>query len=355
MVVARIALVALLISLLLQVLILSWRPHSSSSENWAQGTSATFQPVAGDFRNEIKDAAQIAFLELRPNATYLPVLSTWLDNYALGLLGKGAVTNADLIHRPELQEFRLLDLRLSVVSVHQTRNALQQDPTTIGRAIVSREQDSDVGTGTHFGIGVAVATNGLQTILLLASATPAVRLYTIRETPTGVTTRPGDRTAVVHVTSSQAVGRIADLLATVEAEILAIANDYRVANSLPRLLPDQALDGAARLHSIDMATRHYYSHTNLNGLGPHERIQQTAGWSALRASAENISWYGGANAYLNQHPSRLARSMMDDWIHSEGHRLNLLSEQVTTLGVGVAYDARNDRIYGTQKFASRRP
>ncbi|WP_187254546.1 CAP-associated domain-containing protein [Alkalicoccus halolimnae] len=92
-------------------------------------------------------------------------------------------------------------------------------------------------------------------------------------------------------------------------------------------------------HSEDMAEQQYFSHENLEGASPFDRIRE-AGISYTRAG-ENIA-SGQPSAVMAQ------RGLMN----SPGHRENILNQYYRELGVGTAFDMENRPFY-TQKFYTR--
>jgi uncharacterized protein YkwD len=70
-----------------------------------------------------------------------------------------------------------------------------------------------------------------------------------------------------------------------------------------------------------MRDRHFFDHTNPDGLDPFQRAAR-AGITTMRA--ENIA-YGQATP----------AAVMTAWMNSPGHRANILDCTLTTLGVGV--------------------
>lgn len=115
-----------------------------------------------------------------------------------------------------------------------------------------------------------------------------------------------------------------------EAEVLAIVNQHRAAGAtcggearppVPALTADAALRCAARVHSLDMVTRGYFDHTNLDGESPWDRMDHAGyGWSA---AGENIA---AGNT--------TAAATMDQWMNSPGHCANIMSADFVHLGVG---------------------
>ena len=101
---------------------------------------------------------------------------------------------------------------------------------------------------------------------------------------------------------------------------------------------DERVVDVARQHSRDMAERNYFSHTNLEGEGPSDRVRRS-GISGWRRVGENI-------AYGQDSPQEVQTT----WMNSSGHRANILSSSYTHVGVGV-YD-EGGRLYWTQVFLS---
>ena len=103
--------------------------------------------------------------------------------------------------------------------------------------------------------------------------------------------------------------------------VFCLTNQIRASYGLPALRRELRLDTAATLHSVDMATRNFFSHVNPEGLNSNGRA---AAQGYTIGAGENIA-YGYANA----------RAVMVGWMGSEGHCRNILSS-ATDLGVGTA-------------------
>jgi len=132
------------------------------------------------------------------------------------------------------------------------------------------------------------------------------------------------------------------MVASFEKQIFHINNAMRAKFGLTPLVWHEELSTIARTHSQDMATNNFFSHNNLKGESPFDRMKN-AGITYSRA-AENIA--AGQTSAIE---------VMDTWMNSEGHRKNILSD-ITHLGVGVYYDTTSTyRIYHTQKFVTPRP
>ncbi|WP_330315897.1 CAP domain-containing protein [Streptomyces platensis] len=106
----------------------------------------------------------------------------------------------------------------------------------------------------------------------------------------------------------------------------------RVEHGCAPLHRDPRLDMAARLHSQDMAAHSHYSHTSTNGKGPKERME-AQGYDD--ASAENIDAW-----------PTTPQGAFDAWMHSPGHRANILGCRSKATGIGVALGGEH-RAYWT--------
>lgn len=109
-----------------------------------------------------------------------------------------------------------------------------------------------------------------------------------------------------------------------EAQVLQLTNNERAKAGCGALRTNSALTRAADLHATDMVVHHYFDHNSQDGRSPFDRMK-TAGFKG-GAMAENI-----AVGYKS------AAAVVDGWMHSEGHRKNILNCSYTMIGIG--YDS----------------
>jgi subtilisin family serine protease len=124
-----------------------------------------------------------------------------------------------------------------------------------------------------------------------------------------------------------------------EAAVLQLVNTERASAGCTALTADGTLTSVARAHSVDMATRDFFSHTNPDGLDPFERMR-AAGYAG-RTMGENI-----AAGYAT------AAAVMDAWMNSSGHRANILNCAFKDIGIGKATGGSYG-TYWTQDFGTR--
>lgn len=128
-------------------------------------------------------------------------------------------------------------------------------------------------------------------------------------------------------------------LPAVRQEMLDRVNTLRQATGLRPLQIDPRLNTAAQAHAADMLARTYYNHVSPEGTTPHRRVQ-AAGFAA-DVVAENIA--AGHTSVADA---------LGAWLHSSGHRRNLLDARLTHIGIGMAlgsYDNRY-RVLWVQDF-----
>lgn len=136
---------------------------------------------------------------------------------------------------------------------------------------------------------------------------------------------------------------VADAYATpgcgtaIEQAQLALTNAARAEDGDAPLRCDVLMTRVARAHSQDMCDQRYFSHTNLDGLSPFQRMR-AAGVSYTTA-AENIA-----------QGQRTADDVHTSWMNSPGHRTNILNGAYGRIGIGLA--ECSGRMYWTQVFAN---
>ena len=120
-----------------------------------------------------------------------------------------------------------------------------------------------------------------------------------------------------------------------EAEMLGMVNSERLLIGLQPLQADPELAEVARAHSRDMFARSYFSHVNLEGQEPFDRMRQ--------ARVRYLT--AGENLALAQTLAGAHQGLMN----SPGHRANILRAQYGRLGIGVLDGGRHGLMI-TQNF-----
>lgn len=124
---------------------------------------------------------------------------------------------------------------------------------------------------------------------------------------------------------------------SVSKQIIEFTNRERKRKDLPPLTPSSSLFKVAQAHSKNMAKQEKMEH-NLDGKTPLQRVR-AAGYAYARIH-ENIA---------AGDPQVPLADLMKAWMNSKGHRDNILNDQCTQIGVGVAR-GKNGQVYYTQLF-----
>ena len=114
-----------------------------------------------------------------------------------------------------------------------------------------------------------------------------------------------------------------------ERATLCLLNAERRRAGRGPLRTDTALRRAAIRHSEDMVERDYLEHVNPDGLDSHERIVR-AGYR-LRPSGFST----GENLATGQTGADSPAVIVDGWMHSRGHRRNILRRSFDEIGIGI--------------------
>jgi uncharacterized protein YkwD len=139
---------------------------------------------------------------------------------------------------------------------------------------------------------------------------------------------------------SAAAGTRPAATSDIAAEVVALTNAERGSRGRAKLRTNPRLMRAAQLHAEQMAHAGQPAHILPNAAYPRAEDRLAAAGYRWRARGENVA--------LGQ---LSAAEVVDSWMHSRGHRKNILSSDFIELGVGVAID-RTGRPYYVQVFGN---
>jgi uncharacterized protein YkwD len=138
---------------------------------------------------------------------------------------------------------------------------------------------------------------------------------------------------VVALAAAVTVGRLASSafatsvstrsLPSLNQQIFAAVNRFRVSHGLTALRRSRALDRAARAHSLEMGRRGYFAHNSADGEAFWQRIERYYPHSNV---GENLLW---------EAPSVTAAQAMKLWITSPPHREDLETARWRDFGVSA--------------------
>jgi uncharacterized protein YkwD len=150
------------------------------------------------------------------------------------------------------------------------------------------------------------------------------------------------------VAPAQAAGcRNADALPTaanakqIRGATLCLLNQQRRARGLAPLRSNGRLQAAATRYSRQMVRQRFFDHTAPDGTTFDQRVK-AAGFVRFQTLAENLAWGSGRKAT----PARI----VNGWMHSSGHRRNILDGDLSEIGIGIAPGAPLD--VGGQRAAT---
>jgi uncharacterized protein YkwD len=128
----------------------------------------------------------------------------------------------------------------------------------------------------------------------------------------------------------------------VTASLVQLTNSARSSAGLSPLRASTRLKQAAQLQADQMARTGQLDHVLSGAPYPRPEDRLAAAGYEWRAYAENIAMGQASVA-----------AAMDSWMHSSGHRANILNTGVTEIGIGFARDSAG-RPYYAQVFGTPR-
>jgi uncharacterized protein YkwD len=126
----------------------------------------------------------------------------------------------------------------------------------------------------------------------------------------------------------------------VAAEVVRLTNAERANRGRSRLRTNARLMRAAQLHAEQMARAGQQAHVLPDAVYPHAEDRLAAAGYRWQTYGENLA-FGYPNPAAAVH----------GWMHSRGHRSNIVSLDFTELGVGYATD-RSGQPYYVQVFGN---
>jgi uncharacterized protein YkwD len=124
-----------------------------------------------------------------------------------------------------------------------------------------------------------------------------------------------------------------DTLKQARAATLCLLNRERARHGLGHVHSQARLRKAAARHSRNMVRKHFFDHSSPTGSTAAGRVRASGylrGASRFQLG-ENIGW---GQSYL-----ATPAAMVDAWMHSPGHRSNILHASFRDIGIGIAIGA----------------
>lgn len=121
--------------------------------------------------------------------------------------------------------------------------------------------------------------------------------------------------------------------AKVRSATLCLLNRQRARHGLDRLRAQRSLSHAATNYARLMVAKHFFDHVSPAGSTMASRIARTSYLHHTRAWSlgENLAWGAGTSSTPAQ--------IVNAWMHSPGHRRNILDPSFKEIGIGIALGA----------------
>jgi uncharacterized protein YkwD len=149
----------------------------------------------------------------------------------------------------------------------------------------------------------------------------------------GALALPGAAAAQASTCANTDVTPSPTSMPVVRTAILCLLNVQRAEHGLLALHDNTSLAHAASNYSHSMVREGFFNHVSPGGSTLTSRIGHTTYLHGVRAWAlgENIAWGTG--------PQANAAHIVLAWMHSAGHRANILNGQYRDIGIGAALGA----------------
>lgn len=144
----------------------------------------------------------------------------------------------------------------------------------------------------------------------------------------------------------------------IELGVLHLSNQYRVEKGRVPLSYNQSLAQAAIMHSEQMQSYRFFAHINKRNsqLSTMDRRATAVGYVNYQSLAENI-YYGAIELDDPKTYRELCSTIVNAFIESKGHRVNLLASDINDMGCGIYFEQSIQQgywyFYFTQDFGKQ--
>jgi uncharacterized protein YkwD len=199
------------------------------------------------------------------------------------------------------------------------------------------------------GSGGVVSADATRGVLL-----PAISVIDGKESVVGKTApispkenRPTDAqrngVAGASACASTSSNPSAGNLGAMSGAILCLLNSERASKGLPALRANGALRRAARAWANRMVAARFFAH-EAGRSTVQSRIKRTGYIRGRWSLGENIAWGSGALA--------TPQAIVNGWMHSPGHRANILHGAFKDIGIGIKLGAPGQGLSGGATYVT---
>jgi uncharacterized protein YkwD len=125
--------------------------------------------------------------------------------------------------------------------------------------------------------------------------------------------------------------------AAVRSATLCLINKERTSRGLVALRADGQLRKVAQRYSGQMVTHSFFAHVGYDGSTLRSRIDTHTSYLSRAAK-----WSLGENLYWGSGELATPQESVQGWMHSPGHRRNMLNAKFRDIGIGIAIGAPQD-------------
>ena len=115
--------------------------------------------------------------------------------------------------------------------------------------------------------------------------------------------------------------------ATAKSATLCLINEQRAAHDRAALRSQSTLEAAATSYARSMVQQRFFAHVSPSGQGLGDRLASYTRGTRSYAMGENLAW--------GQSVLGTPAATVDSWMHSQGHRDNILNANFDEIGVGI--------------------
>jgi uncharacterized protein YkwD len=133
-------------------------------------------------------------------------------------------------------------------------------------------------------------------------------------------------------------------LGAVSSAILCLLNAERASKGLPSLHSNAKLKKASQLMANLMVKQRFFSHDTPDGRSVVDRVKPTGYIRGSWSLGENIAWGSGG--------LDTPRAIVNGWMHSPGHRANILRAKFKDIGIGVKLGAPGQGLSGGATYVT---
>ena len=123
--------------------------------------------------------------------------------------------------------------------------------------------------------------------------------------------------------------------AQVRRATLCLLNHERTSRGLVALREDRQLRSVATRYSRQMVTHRFFAHVGYDGSTLRSRVRSATSYISSRVAR----WSLGENLYWGSDELATPQQSVDGWMHSPGHRANVLNGRFRDIGIGIAIGA----------------